>query len=116
MFMQYTLSLTLSTTLNHNTDFLHALLVGDLAKEIITGGPVPSFPKLFKGLSRLEKEKELIELNQRKAQAARERTAQKSQEQHFLVFASVYIHVFLWCFPQTPSFAPMYMCDSPILQ
>lgn len=54
-------------------------LVGDLIKEIVAGGPVPSFPKSFKGPPKLEKEKEALELDEKKLQAAHERKAAKVQ-------------------------------------
>lgn len=56
-------------------------LVGDLIKEITTGGPVPSFPKSFKRPPKLEKEKEkeTLDLYDKKLKADQESRVTKSQ-------------------------------------
>ena len=56
-------------------------LVGDLIKEITAGGPVPSFPKSFKGPPKLEKEKDALALDEKKSQLAQENRAAKVQEE-----------------------------------
>lgn len=54
-------------------------LVGDLIKEITAGGPVPSFPKSFKGPPKLENEQEASALD-KKSKPAQESQTTKLQE------------------------------------
>ncbi|KAF3051684.1 hypothetical protein E8E11_010855 [Didymella keratinophila] len=56
-------------------------LVGDMTKETTAGGPVPSFPKSFKGPPKLEKEKDALALDEKKSQLAQENQAAKVQEE-----------------------------------
>lgn len=56
-------------------------LVGDLIKEITAGGPVPSFPKSFKGPPKLENEQEAVALDNKRSKAAQESQTTKLQEE-----------------------------------
>lgn len=56
-------------------------LVGDLIKEIESGGPIANFPQLFTGPPKLSKEKEEMELDAQKAKTAKDTAAAKAKEE-----------------------------------